>query len=82
MAEAHLVGGVRTPTGRFGGASAIALGHPLGSSGARLLVTLLGRLEREDEGIGPRELPTLRGAGDARPRKPGTSRTRATLETP
>jgi acetyl-CoA acetyltransferase family protein len=25
---------------------AIALGHPLGSSGARLLVTLLGRLER------------------------------------
>ncbi|KTS07528.1 thiolase family protein [Microbacterium testaceum] len=27
---------------------AIALGHPLGSSGSRLLVTLLGRLERED----------------------------------
>ncbi|MBV8931325.1 MAG: acetyl-CoA C-acyltransferase [Kutzneria sp.] len=27
---------------------AIALGHPLGCSGARLLVTLLGRLERED----------------------------------
>lgn len=26
---------------------AIALGHPLGSSGARLIVTLLGRLERE-----------------------------------
>jgi acetyl-CoA acetyltransferase family protein len=26
---------------------AIALGHPLGSSGCRLLVTLLGRLERE-----------------------------------
>ena len=26
---------------------AIALGHPLGSSGSRLLVTLLGRLERE-----------------------------------
>jgi acetyl-CoA acetyltransferase family protein len=26
---------------------AIALGHPLGSSGARLVVTLLGRLERE-----------------------------------
>lgn len=27
---------------------AIALGHPLGSSGSRLIVTLLGRLERED----------------------------------
>lgn len=26
---------------------AIALGHPLGSSGSRLVVTLLGRLERE-----------------------------------
>ncbi|TFD55555.1 acetyl-CoA C-acyltransferase [Cryobacterium frigoriphilum] len=31
---------------RDGGA--IALGHPLGSSGARLVVTLLGRMERED----------------------------------
>ncbi|MBG6057529.1 3-oxoadipyl-CoA thiolase [Cryobacterium sp. MP_M5] len=30
---------------RNGGA--IALGHPLGSSGARILVTLLGRMERE-----------------------------------
>src|SRR3954471_10519518 len=27
---------------------AIALGHPLGSSGCRLVVTMLGRLERED----------------------------------
>ncbi|OLT29628.1 beta-ketoadipyl CoA thiolase [Nocardiopsis sp. CNR-923] len=27
---------------------AIALGHPLGSSGARILVTLLNRMERED----------------------------------
>jgi 3-oxoadipyl-CoA thiolase len=27
---------------------AIALGHPLGSSGSRLIVTLLGRMERED----------------------------------
>jgi acetyl-CoA acetyltransferase family protein len=27
---------------------AIALGHPLGCSGARIVVTLLGRLERED----------------------------------
>lgn len=27
---------------------AIALGHPLGSSGARILITLLNRMERED----------------------------------
>ncbi len=33
---------------RDGGA--IALGHPLGSSGARIVVTLLGRLERESPG--------------------------------
>jgi acetyl-CoA acetyltransferase len=26
---------------------AIALGHPLGCSGARLVITLLGRMERE-----------------------------------
>ena len=31
---------------RDGGA--ISLGHPLGSSGSRLIVTLLGRMERED----------------------------------
>jgi acetyl-CoA acetyltransferase family protein len=34
------------PVNADGGA--IALGHPLGCSGARLVVTLLGRLERED----------------------------------
>ncbi len=31
---------------------AIALGHPLGSSGARIVVTLLGRLEREQAKLG------------------------------
>ncbi|MCR8671808.1 acetyl-CoA C-acyltransferase [Agrococcus sp. HG114] len=31
---------------------AIALGHPLGSSGSRLVVTLLGRMEREQADIG------------------------------
>jgi acetyl-CoA C-acetyltransferase len=31
---------------------AIALGHPLGSSGARLVVTLLGRMEREESRYG------------------------------
>ncbi len=35
---------------------AIALGHPLGSSGCRLVITLLGRLERTD---GRRGLATL-----------------------
>ncbi|MHA7294872.1 thiolase family protein [Arthrobacter sp. HLT1-21] len=35
---------------RDGGA--IALGHPLGSSGSRLVITLLGRLEREVRGEG------------------------------
>ena len=33
---------------------AIALGHPLGSSGSRLVVTLLGRMERELTGPGRR----------------------------
>jgi len=31
---------------------AIALGHPLGSSGARIAITLLGRMEREDARVG------------------------------
>jgi acetyl-CoA acetyltransferase family protein len=31
---------------------AIALGHPLGCSGARILLTLLGRMEREDAARG------------------------------
>ncbi|MDJ0353677.1 acetyl-CoA C-acyltransferase [Pseudarthrobacter sp. PH31-O2] len=31
---------------------AIALGHPLGSSGSRIVVTLLGRMERENAGRG------------------------------
>ena len=31
---------------------AIALGHPLGSSGSRLAITLLGRMERENARIG------------------------------
>ncbi|MFY9714833.1 MAG: acetyl-CoA C-acyltransferase [Microbacterium sp.] len=35
---------------RDGGA--IALGHPLGSSGCRIVVTLLGRMERENAGLG------------------------------
>ena len=34
---------------------AIALGHPLGSTGARLITTLLHELERSDKEIGPRD---------------------------
>jgi acetyl-CoA C-acetyltransferase len=39
-----------TRVNRDGGA--IALGHPLGSSGSRLVVTLLGRMERENSRYG------------------------------
>ena len=35
---------------RDGGA--ISLGHPLGSSGSRIAITLLGRMEREDAALG------------------------------
>ena len=31
---------------------AIALGHPLGSSGSRIVITLLGRMEREQASLG------------------------------
>jgi acetyl-CoA acetyltransferase len=65
MTHVYVVDGVRTPQGRYGGAlaavrpddlAALALGHPLGCSGARLVVTLLGRMEREQAG---RALATL-----------------------
>ncbi|GAB2527080.1 thiolase family protein [Nocardiopsis aegyptia] len=44
---------------------AIALGHPLGSSGARLVVTLLGRMEREDAARGLATLCVGVGQGAA-----------------
>jgi len=34
----------------YGGAC--ALGHPVGASGARIMVTLMNALERKDKGIG------------------------------
>ena len=43
---------------------AIALGHPLGSSGSRLVITLLGRMEREAR-------PQARPGDDVRRRRPG-----------
>ncbi|WP_150237654.1 thiolase family protein [Nocardiopsis quinghaiensis] len=44
---------------------AIALGHPLGSSGARILVTLLNRMEREDAARGLATLCVGVGQGTA-----------------
>lgn len=44
---------------------AIALGHPLGSSGSRILVTLLGRMEREDARLGLATLCVGVGQGTA-----------------
>ncbi|MHA7179032.1 thiolase family protein [Arthrobacter sp. MDB2-24] len=48
---------------RYGGA--IALGHPLGSSGSRLVVTLLGRMEREGAARGLATLCVGVGQGSA-----------------
>lgn len=44
---------------------AIALGHPLGSSGSRLIVTLLGRMEREDARYGLATMCVGVGQGQA-----------------
>ncbi|WP_127794571.1 acetyl-CoA C-acyltransferase [Agromyces sp. LHK192] len=44
---------------------AIALGHPLGSSGARLVVTLLGRMERERSRYGLATMCVGVGQGSA-----------------
>lgn len=44
---------------------AIALGHPLGSSGSRLVVTLLGRMEREGSRYGLATLCVGVGQGSA-----------------
>ncbi len=48
---------------RDGGA--IALGHPLGSSGCRIVVTLLGRMERENAGLGLATMCVGVGQGSA-----------------
>jgi acetyl-CoA C-acetyltransferase len=44
---------------------AIALGHPLGASGARILVTLLGRMEREQAQFGLATMCVGVGQGSA-----------------
>jgi acetyl-CoA acetyltransferase len=43
---------------------AMALGHPLGSTGARLLTTLLHTLEDDDRELGPRDDVLRRRARD------------------
>ena len=44
---------------------AIAIGHPLGSSGARLITTLLHELERSDSELGLVTMCTAGGTGPA-----------------
>jgi acetyl-CoA acetyltransferase len=44
---------------------ALALGHPLGSSGARLITTLLHELERTDGELGLVTMCTAGGTGTA-----------------
>ena len=46
---------------------ALALGHPLGSSGGRLITTLLHELERTDEELGLVTMCTAGGTGPATP---------------
>jgi acetyl-CoA acetyltransferase len=61
---------------------AIALGHPLGCSGARILLTLLGRLEREDARRGPGHAVRGRrpGCGDAGGAHPGIEQAHLSTE--
>lgn len=50
LASIHRLGLDPDIVNRDGGA--IALGHPLGSSGCRIVITLMGRMEREGAGLG------------------------------
>ncbi len=78
-----IVGGARTPIGKFNGGlasmtgaqlgpeivnpngGAVALGHPIGMSGARLAFTLVGELRRRGGGLGAAALCGDGGQGDA-----------------
>lgn len=44
---------------------AIALGHPIGASGARILVTLIHELKRRGGGLGIAAICSGGGQGDA-----------------
>ncbi|MFP1601586.1 thiolase family protein [Microbacterium sp. 2216-1] len=48
-----------------GDGGAIALGHPLGSSGSRIVITLMGRMEREGAGLGLATMCVGVGQGSA-----------------
>jgi acetyl-CoA C-acetyltransferase len=44
---------------------ALALGHPIGASGARILMTLVGELRRRGGGLGVAAICSGGGQGDA-----------------
>ena len=50
MREVVIIDAVRSPIGRAG--VAIALGHPLGCSGARILTTLIHEMKKRDTKYG------------------------------
>jgi acetyl-CoA C-acetyltransferase len=69
-----IIGGARTPFGKFLGVpaekvnangGAIALGHPIGASGARLVLHTALELGRRGTGIGVAALCGGGGQGDA-----------------
>ncbi len=61
--SAHLAGLPRDKVNVNGGA--VALGHPLGASGARVVITLIHALRRAGGGIGGAALCGGGGQGDA-----------------
>ncbi len=64
MAGSAIAGGARTPIGNPNG-GAVALGHPIGMSGARLALTLASELRRRGGGLGATALCGGGGQGDA-----------------
>jgi acetyl-CoA C-acetyltransferase len=54
---------IRARTNAYGGA--VAIGHPLGASGARVVMTLINRLRRRGGGIGVAAICGGFGQGDA-----------------
>ena len=74
MARAVIVSAVRTPFGRVGGGlastpatelGAVALGHPIGASGGRIVGTLVHELRRNGGGLGLAAICSGGGQGDA-----------------
>lgn len=65
--DIFLVAAVRTPIGKFGGSlgGAVALGHPIGCTGARITTTLLHALQSRDKTLGLATLCISGGMGMA-----------------